>query len=266
MDAAGDLFIADPSTRVREVKLGPDGLLSDGTITTVAGDGKAGYSGDGGAGDLRRRLDKPYGVAVDAAGDLFISDAGHSVVREVVAATGDIITVAGDGKSGYSGDGGPATSAELNQPEGVAVDPAGDLFIADFLQQCSPGVLAGSNGDHWLVDLTANAVHHLAQPRGHRLRHGTGRGQLDASPMSRGSSPIRPPWARSSMQATTRRCPSVSRPPTRPTTPPSPPRRASTSSRRHRPSPGPTPPDISDTHGPAHTQLDATASWIVAVP
>ena len=73
----------------------------------------------------------PYGVAVDAAGDLFIADTGNNVIREVVKATGDIITVAGNGTPGYSGDNGPATDAELYVPHGVAIDAAGDLFIAD---------------------------------------------------------------------------------------------------------------------------------------
>ena len=70
-------------------------------------------------------------MAVDAAGDLFIADSSNNVVREVVKATGDIITVAGNGVAGYSGDGGPAIDAELSSPLGIAVNAAGDLFIAD---------------------------------------------------------------------------------------------------------------------------------------
>ena len=68
---------------------------------------------------------------MDAAGDLFIADYGNNVIREVNLATGVITTVAGNGTDGYSGDNGPATAAELNDPVGVAVDAAGDLFIAD---------------------------------------------------------------------------------------------------------------------------------------
>ena len=84
-----------------------------GDIITVAGNGNAGYSGDGGPATAAE-LDGPRGLALDAAGDLFFADREH-VVREVVKATGEIITVAGNG-TGYSGDGGPATAAELGIP------------------------------------------------------------------------------------------------------------------------------------------------------
>src|SRR5262249_17277988 len=124
-DSAGDLFIADQDNYVvREV------VRATGEIITVAGNGKAGYSGDNGPGTTAR-LDDPRDGAVDSAGDLFIADVSSNVIREVVAATGDIITVAGDGKAGYSGDNGPATAAALNGPRGVAVDSAGDVFFAD---------------------------------------------------------------------------------------------------------------------------------------
>ena len=124
-DTAGDLFIADSNNNViREVN------LSTGVITTVAGNGTWGYSGDGGAATSARLFD-PMGVAVDAAGDLFIADSGNNVIREVNVSTGVITTVAGNGTWGYSGDGSAATSAELNDPTGVVVDAAGNLFIAD---------------------------------------------------------------------------------------------------------------------------------------
>ena len=125
VDAAGDLFIADTDNNViREV------VKATGDIITVAGVGTAGYSGDNGPATAAE-LNDPNGVAVDAAGDLFIADTNNNVIREVVKATGDIITVAGNGTAGYSGDSGPATAAELYGPAGVAVDAAGDLFIAD---------------------------------------------------------------------------------------------------------------------------------------
>ena len=125
VDAAGDLFIADSgNNRIREVN------LATGMITTVAGNGTGGYSGDGGPATAAE-LDYPEGVAVDAAGDLFIADSDNNRVREVNLSTGMITTVAGNGTDGYSGDNGPATAAELNYPEGIAVDAAGDLFIAD---------------------------------------------------------------------------------------------------------------------------------------
>ena len=125
IDSAGDVFIADLLNNViREV------VKATGDIITVAGNGTAGYSGDGGLATAAE-LDFPVGVAIDSVGDLFIADNNNEVIREVVKATGDIITVAGNGTAGYSGDNGPATAAELNAPNTVAVDSAGDLFIAD---------------------------------------------------------------------------------------------------------------------------------------
>ena len=96
-------------------------VKATGDITTVAGNGTYGYSGDNGPATAAE-LDYPAGVAIDAAGDLFIADMDNSAIREVVKATGDISTVAGNGIAGYSGDNGPATAAELSIPEGVAVD------------------------------------------------------------------------------------------------------------------------------------------------
>jgi hypothetical protein len=124
-DSAGDLFITDfYNNVVREV------VKATGDIITVAGDGTAGYSGDGGPA-TSAALNRPNGVAVDSAGDLFIADQNNNVIREVVKATGDIITVAGNGTAGYKGDNGPATAAELNSARTVAIDASGDLFISD---------------------------------------------------------------------------------------------------------------------------------------
>ncbi len=100
--------------------------LPNGIITTVAGGGQG---GDGGFA-TNASLEEPYGVAVDAYGNLFIADSLHNRIREV-GTDGIITTVAGNGTNGYSGDGGAATSAKLNQPYGVALDSSGDLFIAD---------------------------------------------------------------------------------------------------------------------------------------
>jgi sugar lactone lactonase YvrE len=88
-----------------------------------------GDSGDGGPA-TRARLGRITGLAVDRAGNLYIADAGNSRIRKVDAA-GIITTLAGTGAKGFSGDGGPATSAQLNDPEGVAVDSAGTVYIAD---------------------------------------------------------------------------------------------------------------------------------------
>ncbi|MCH8266466.1 MAG: hypothetical protein IH846_03000, partial [Acidobacteria bacterium] len=124
LDALGNLYIADLGNhRVRKVTPG-------GTITTVAGSGPPGaFSGDGGSA-TSASLNLPSGVAVDAAGNLFIADLINERVRKV-SANGIITTVAGNGGFGFSGDGGQATDAELARPADVAVNAAGDLYIAD---------------------------------------------------------------------------------------------------------------------------------------
>jgi trimeric autotransporter adhesin len=123
IDSAGNLFIADTyNHRVRKVT--PAGLIS-----TVAGTGTEGSSGDGGPA-AAAQLYLPIGVAVDSTGNLFIAEVFKSRVRKVTP-NGIISTVAGIGTSGYSGDGGPATAAKLCYPSGIAVDSAGNLFIAD---------------------------------------------------------------------------------------------------------------------------------------
>src|SRR6266550_3663188 len=129
VDASGNLFIADSGNNViREV------VAATGIIQTVAGNYNLGpaYSGDGGAA-TSATLSSPYGIFVDASGNLFIADSSNSVIREVVAATGIIQTVAGNYNLGsaYSGDGGAATSATLSYPYGIFVDASGNLFIAD---------------------------------------------------------------------------------------------------------------------------------------
>jgi trimeric autotransporter adhesin len=123
VDGASSLYIADfGSNRVREVS--PAGI-----ITTVAGNGTYSYSGDGGPA-TSAQLYSPGGVAVDGAGNLYIADTSNNRIRRVSPA-GIITTVAGNGTTGFSGDGGPATSAQLNEPAGLAVDGAGNLYIAD---------------------------------------------------------------------------------------------------------------------------------------
>jgi trimeric autotransporter adhesin len=125
VDVAEDIFIADTfDFRIREVS------ASNGIITTVAGTGGRGYAGDGAAA-TSALLDTPYGVFVDTAGDIFIADTDNAVIREVVAATGFIQTVAGNNTAGFSGDGGQSTIAELNSPLGLIGDSAGDLLVAD---------------------------------------------------------------------------------------------------------------------------------------
>ena len=105
---------------------------SPGIINTVAGDGTAGYNGDGIVA-ASAELDNPSGVAVDSAGNIYIADIDNFRIRKVTPSTDLISTVAGDGTRGRSGDGGAATSAELDLPTGVAVDSAGNIYIADKL-------------------------------------------------------------------------------------------------------------------------------------
>ncbi len=120
LDRSGNLYIADSNNhRIRRVD-------TTGVINTIAGNGELGYSGDG-ALAVHARLFQPSGLAVDDAGNLYFADAPNQSVRRVDA-NGTITTVAG---GGYDGDGGPATLARLRQPSGVAVDPLGNLYIAD---------------------------------------------------------------------------------------------------------------------------------------
>ena len=122
VDSSGNLYIADTNNqRIRKV-------TAAGTITTVAGNGSAGYSGDTGAA-TSAQINNPRGVAVDSSGNLYIADTNNYRIREV--SSGTITTVAGNGSCCYSGDNGAATSAEINFPNGVAVDSSGNLYIAD---------------------------------------------------------------------------------------------------------------------------------------
>ncbi len=125
LDAAGNLYIVDPANnQVREVH------AAGGIITTVVGTGKKSFSGDGGPATLAT-LDEPEGIAVDSAGNLYIADSANDRVREVHTGSGIITTVAGSGKKGFSGDGGPAGKATLNEPDAIVVDKTGNLYIAD---------------------------------------------------------------------------------------------------------------------------------------
>src|SRR5205085_2105616 len=123
VDSAGAVYIADSENhRVRKV-------AADGKISTVAATGTTGDDGDDGPATAAQ-LDKPRGVAVDSADTLYVADYDNHRVRKV-AADGKISTVAGTGTAGSDGDDGPATSAQLNKPIGLAVDRANTLYIAD---------------------------------------------------------------------------------------------------------------------------------------
>ena len=122
-DAAGNVYFSDQGNHtVRRV-------APDGTVTRVAGTGDPGDSGDNGPA-ISAQVSSPSGLALDAAGNLYIADRGNSRIRKV-GTDGIIRTVAGNGAAGFSGDGGPAIAARVAQPDGVIVDPAGNVFIAD---------------------------------------------------------------------------------------------------------------------------------------
>jgi hypothetical protein len=126
VDSLGNIYIADASlNRVFKV--------TSGTLTVVAGNGLAGYGGDGGPATLAY-LSNPNGVAVDAAGDVFIADTSNCRIREVNT-SGTISTIAGNGVCGYNGDAIEAKLAYLYDPYAVAVDSSGDVYIADTYNQ-----------------------------------------------------------------------------------------------------------------------------------
>jgi trimeric autotransporter adhesin len=141
VDAAGNVFMAS----IGNVVLRLDAVT--GVLTLAAGNGEAGFGGDGGPA-VSAQLNDPFGVAVDSAGALYIADWGNARIRRV--SNGVITTVAGSGAAGFSGDNGPATSAQLDGPASVAVDSTGNLYIADYfnnrIREVSNGVIATVGG------------------------------------------------------------------------------------------------------------------------
>ena len=149
-DPMGNIYTVDPSIRVRRISV-------NGTITTVAGNGTVGSSGDGGPA-TSAQFSEIQSLAADGAGNLYVVDASGSNRVRRVSANGIVTTVAGNGTAGFSGDGGPATSAALNIPLSLATDTAGNLYIAETFQgkvvgswylppptpSSSPGALPGN--------------------------------------------------------------------------------------------------------------------------
>jgi sugar lactone lactonase YvrE len=144
VDSGGNVFIADPA-RVRSLSAA-SGALSyvTGSLSAVGGvlGFQPGFSGDGAVANggaqgpaFAAALDSPGGLAIDAAGNVFIADTGNHRIRRITAATGVITTIAGTGTPGFAGDGAAATAADLDSPSGVAVDAAGNVFIADTANQ-----------------------------------------------------------------------------------------------------------------------------------
>ena len=126
-DTEGNLYISDFGNNViRKIE------QKTGLITTIAGTGIAGTTGDNGPA-TSARINRPNGIAFDSFGNLYIAEEWGNVIRKVVKSSGTIITVAGTGPAGFSGDNGLATTAKLNGPEGIWIDSADNLFIADML-------------------------------------------------------------------------------------------------------------------------------------
>jgi hypothetical protein len=175
VDHAGNALIADSGNNRIRVVAAATGMfygqsMKAGYIYTVAGDGESGLSGNGGPA-TSAEIGGPGGVAVDGAGNLVIAQSGNAEVRVVAAATGtfygqpmkagDIYDVAGTGHGGFSGDGGPATSAELSYPGGLSLDGAGNIVIADTLNQ-RVRVVAVTSGTFYGQSMTAGDIYTVA--------------------------------------------------------------------------------------------------------
>jgi len=175
VDGSGNVVVADVGNNAVRVVAEATGTfygqaMTAGDIYTIAGNGTEGYAGDGGAA-ASAELDSPAGVGVDRSGNILVGDTGNSVIR-VVAGTsstfygqamtaGDIYTIAGNGAAGYSGDGGPATAAELGAPWGATVDGAGNVLVTD------PGnsrvrVVAESTGTFYGQAMTTGDIYTIA--------------------------------------------------------------------------------------------------------
>ena len=139
-DASGNVYFADyDDNRIRKVD-------ANGIISTLAGDGMEGYTGDNGPA-VAAELDGPQGVKLDGKGNLYIADYNNDVVRKIVLSTGIITTVAGNGKFQFSGDGGQATDAGMD-PYDIAVDTVREPVYRGFSQQPHPQSLGGRWDDH----------------------------------------------------------------------------------------------------------------------
>src|SRR6516162_8259492 len=175
VDAAGNLVIADTFADVIRVAAGQTGTyygqqMTAGDIYTVAGTGTQGFSGDGGPATTAT-LYYPQGATADAAGNLLLADSGNGAIRVVAAGTGafygqqmtagDIYTIAGTGTPGFSGDGNPATSAQLSLPQALTVDGAGNVVVAD-TGNYRVRVIAAATGGSYGQQMTAGDIYTVA--------------------------------------------------------------------------------------------------------
>ncbi|MCI0557027.1 MAG: hypothetical protein MN733_00915 [Nitrososphaera sp.] len=159
-DSTGNLYIADfDNHRIRKVD-------PQGRISTVAGTGIAGYSGDGGPA-AEAQLNGPYGVLVDAEDNILIADSLNHIIRKV-GPSGEITTIAGTGSQGYSGDGGPAIAATFDTPQSLFVGPHGQLYIGDEHNHCirvidSNGTISTLAGNGHLGEAADGTISDRAQ-------------------------------------------------------------------------------------------------------
>ena len=138
LDANGNLFIADTANhRIRKIDAATQ------IISTIAGTGTPGFSGDNGPAAAAQLRD-PGAIAIDPAGNLYIADSSNNRIRKIDVTTQTISTIAGTGAPGFSGDNGPATAAQLNAPQGIALDPTGNIYIADSFNNRIRQISAGN--------------------------------------------------------------------------------------------------------------------------
>ena len=149
--------------------------IRDWIISTVAGTGAKGYAGDGGAA-TQALLNNPFDLAFDPGGNLCFSDTYNHCIRRIDARTGIITTIAGTGEAGFSGDGGPATRAQMNQPYGIVIDRSGNIYVADRL-----------NGRVRRIDGASGVITTLAGD-------GSGKFSGDGGPSSAPDWPSRTAW------------------------------------------------------------------------
>jgi trimeric autotransporter adhesin len=175
LDSSGNLIIADTGNNRVRVVAGSSGTfygqaMTAGNIYTIAGDGTAGFGGDGALG-TSAKLNAPTAVGVDGQGNVVISDGNNDRIRVVAAASGtfygqamtagDIYTIAGDGTAGFGGDGGPAASAEIWGPFGLTFDGSGNIVFADSANN-RVRVVAARSGTSYGQAMTAGDIYTIA--------------------------------------------------------------------------------------------------------